>query len=73
MELHTSRSLFDKWNGIYEQKKERIKQLKEKQKQSTVAEEQDSIQYELEELLVEASLIHQLLADLGLMAYVEGN
>lgn len=69
MELYTSRTLYDKWNKLYETKKDRIKQLKEKQ--NTIGKELDYIQMELEELLVEVNLIHHLLADLGVMVYVE--
>ncbi len=73
MELHTIRSLYDKWNKKHEDIKISIKKLKEKQKNSTDAEEQEQLYWDIRDLAMEVNVIGQMLVDLGLMVYVEEN
>lgn len=75
MKLHTIRSLYDKWEDIYNNKRERTKKLQEKQKLTNINDdqEQERLHWEIQELLTESNVIHQMLADLGLMVYVEEN
>lgn len=71
--LHTTRTLHDKWNERYEDASERIKELKAKMKKEKDPDEQMAIHGEMQELLIQANLIHQFIADTGLMVYVEEN
>lgn len=71
MTLHTTRSLYDKWNKRYDEASERINVLKEKLNQTTDPDDQMVIDGEIQELCIQANLIHQFLADTGLMVYVD--
>jgi ribosomal protein S4 len=73
MKVHTSRSLYDKWDEIHSIEKEWIKKLKEKRKYTTIPEEQDSIEFQLNESYVKTNMLRDFLADVGLMVYVEEN
>lgn len=68
--VHTNRTLYDKWNGRYEDIKVRIKELKEKTKTRISIDDRMAIDAEIQELYIQANLIHQFLADVGVMTYV---
>lgn len=68
MKRHTSRTLYDKWNRYYENKKERINVLKKRRETASI-DELTYIESELEELFIVSGLIHEVLADVGIMAY----
>ena len=69
--IHTSRTLFDEWNKRYTDTKDRIKELKKRRETATNPDDLDSIEGEMEELLIQANLIHQFLSDVGLMAFFD--
>lgn len=65
---HTPRTLYDKWNKDYENKKERINTLK-KRRETADSDTLSYIESELNELLVAVTLMHEVLADIGIMVY----
>lgn len=69
--IHTNRTLYDEWNKRYTNTSTRIKELRETLKITTNPEKQDEIESEIQELCIQANLIHQFLADVGVMVYVE--
>lgn len=69
--IHTNRTLYDEWNERYTNTSARIKELRETLKITTNPEKQDEIDSEIQELCIQANLIHQFLADVGVMVYVE--
>lgn len=69
--VRTSRTLFDDWNRRYIDTKDRINELKKRRKTATNPDVLASIEGELQELLIQANLIHQFLADVGLIVLVD--
>jgi hypothetical protein len=69
--IHTNRTLYDSWNERYEDTKERIKELKVKRVTETDPETLGVIEGEFQELCIQAHLIHQFLADVGPIVYLE--
>lgn len=68
MKLHTPTTLYNKWNKYYENNKKRIDALK-KRKTTASIKEIPYIERELEELYIASNLIHEILADVGIMVY----
>lgn len=64
MKLHTTRSLYEKWEIELNKKKARVEKLKEREHDRAAYEER-------EELYAEMAVIRELLADVGLMVYAE--
>ena len=69
--LHTARTLSTKWDRRYIDASDRIDKLKEKLTITKDPDDQMAIEGEMQELYIQANLIHQFLADLGPMVYVE--
>lgn len=69
--LHTNRTLYNKWNTRYEDIKVRIQELRNALKATDSDKRIAAIDEEIQELYIQANLIHQFLADVGLMAYVD--
>ena len=69
--LYTARTLSTKWEQRYDDASDRIDKLKEKVKTTKKPDDQMAIEAEMQELYIQANLIHQFLADLGPMVYVE--
>jgi hypothetical protein len=69
--IHTNRTLYDAWNERYDDTKVRIKELKTKRVTETDPETLSAIEGEFQELCIQAHLIHQFLADVGLMVHLE--
>ena len=69
--IHTNRTLYDEWNKRYEDTKDRIKELKSKRVTETEPDTLRAIEGEYQELCIQANLIHQFLADVGIMVHVE--
>ncbi|MCR6108613.1 hypothetical protein HXA34_20190 [Salipaludibacillus agaradhaerens] len=68
---HTHRSLHDEWERRYKETSSHIKELKEKLKDTANPEEQLAINGEIQELSIQANLIHQFLADIGTMVLAD--
>lgn len=71
LKIHTSRTLFDEWNKRYGDTKTRIEELKKRRTTTTDPEDLDSIESEIQELFIQANLIHQFLSDVGLMVFLD--
>lgn len=71
LKIHTSSTLFDEWNKRYADTKDRIKELKKRRETTTNPDDLDSIEAEIQELFIQANLIHQFLSDVGLMAFFD--
>lgn len=69
--IHTNRTLYDEWEKRYEDAKDRIKELKTKRATETDPESLNAIEGEIQELCIQANLIHQFLADVGLMVRLD--
>ncbi|MGX1266665.1 putative nucleic acid-binding Zn-ribbon protein [Rossellomorea marisflavi] len=69
--IHTNRTLYDSWNERYKDIKDRIDELKVKQKAETDPDSLNAIEGEIQELFIQANLIHQFLADVGIMARID--
>ncbi|WP_078598599.1 hypothetical protein [Evansella clarkii] len=71
--LYTPRSLHDEWSRRYKETSARIKELREKLKATTDPDDQLAMNAEIQELCIQANLIHQFLADLGPMVLADQN
>jgi len=71
IKIHTTRTLYDKWNKKHQELGIRIEKLKERRDKAKNDDELKSAHYELQEVLIESQLIHQFLADVGVMVYAE--
>ncbi|MGX1195785.1 hypothetical protein [Metabacillus sp. SLBN-84] len=70
--LHTNRTLYDKWHTRYTDTSTRIKELKAKRESTFIdSDELSADEAEIQELCIQANLIHQFLADVGIMARIE--
>lgn len=70
--VHANRTLYDKWNGRYGDIKDHIKVLKDRLKTTPPSDDKRiaEIDLEIQELYIQANLIHQFLADVGVMVYI---
>lgn len=69
--VHTSKTLYAEWNRRYTDTKDRIKKLREMLAVTTDDKKLSEIEHEIQELYIQANLIHQFLADVGVMARID--
>lgn len=65
--------MYEDWEKKHEELKVKIKDLKQRRDDAKSDNEHDSINYELQELLIQSHVIYQFLADLGTFVYIQEN
>lgn len=70
---HTNRKLYDDWNKRYGDAKDRIKELKKRRETATNPDDLAAIEGEIQELFIQANLIHQFLADVSVLVLIDEN